>query len=172
MEIYKRFSALSYMIWWEELLRRFFVLLDSGLHMSKNFIIFDPTDSCSVHNLFSVSNSWQDFTDQFCWLFQIDLNYAWTAWLTVMAKGDKCQWPEKFMTKSDGCNWWQHVYKYCILFQTGSLKALWSSSKMPKELQKIDALTINLQDFYNPIGFSYVCKLKAWYLPINVLFTV
>ena len=40
-------------------------------------------------------------------------------WLTVIATCDKCQWPQQLMAKSDGYNWWQHIYKNHLLLQTG-----------------------------------------------------
>ena len=41
----------------------------------------------------------------------------------VMATSDKIQLKHILMTKRDQCNWWQHVYKYLLLFQNCSLEA-------------------------------------------------
>ena len=54
---------------------------------------------------------------------------AWKWWLTVIATCYKCQWPQQFMAKSNGYDWWQHIYKNQILFQTGRWR--WRMFKQP-----------------------------------------
>ena len=52
---------------------------------------------------------------------------AWKLWLTIIATCDKCQWPQQLMAKSDVYNWWHHIYKNHLLFQTGR----WRMFKQP-----------------------------------------
>ena len=98
------------------------------------------------------------------WLLQIDISYAWTLCMTQVVTGDKCQWPEKMMTESDGCNWWCSIFiSTTSCFRLGAWK-LWDVPKKSKNhFKKIP---------YSKYIYktSWGCKLKICYLPISVLF--
>ena len=86
-------------------------------------------------------------TDSFFW------------WLWVMATSDSCQWQQQLMARNYECSWLQHIYKYHLLFQTGSPKALGCSAGKLPHSQHIQRTSMS------PIEVLKVVQLKAWYFP-------